>query len=343
MKVRIVCYEDPDLWILGKFAKNLKENLSKIGINSDISNVPDQFADINHHIIFNDYNGQISSIDTLMITHVDNVDKLAKLKKNMKAAAMGICMSAETMSWLAIMGVDNKKLAYVNPAHDNRVSIKKIVVGIFCRVQPDGRKREHFLDQLANNIDPDLFKFIIMGDSWDTQVTNLQSKNFEVEYYTDFEPKKYSELIPTLDYYLYTGMDEGQMGVLDAHAAGVKTIVTSQGYHLDLCDSVTHTFTSYKELLQIFLSLQNEKRILIESVANLTWMDYTLKHVEIWKYLLEGKLIKSYYKDGFNSISSERNVTLETVKPHQNYFRLIKNKYLQRYYRIKNLFKIYKR
>ena len=27
MKIRLVCYEDPNLWILGKFAKNLENNL----------------------------------------------------------------------------------------------------------------------------------------------------------------------------------------------------------------------------------------------------------------------------------------------------------------------------
>ena len=49
------------------------------------------------------------------------------------------------------------------------------------------------------------------------------------------------------------GMDEGQMGVLDAHAAGVKTIVTSQGYHLDLKNSVTYPFEKFDSLLDIFL------------------------------------------------------------------------------------------
>jgi hypothetical protein len=73
MKVRIVCYEDPDLWILGKFAKNLKINLQKLGHDAEIVNVPDPLADINHHIIFNDYNGKKNLVDTLMITHIDNI------------------------------------------------------------------------------------------------------------------------------------------------------------------------------------------------------------------------------------------------------------------------------
>lgn len=81
MRVRIVCYEDPDFWILGKFAKKMSEHLNVLGVNNDIANVPDPNADINHHIIFSDYDGKINNCDTLMITHVDNIDKLNNLKK----------------------------------------------------------------------------------------------------------------------------------------------------------------------------------------------------------------------------------------------------------------------
>jgi hypothetical protein len=339
MKIRIVCYEDPNLWILGKFAKNLEKNLINIGYDADINSIPDSSADINHHIIFNDFNGIKSSIDTLMITHVDNIDKLSKLKKNMKVASMGICMSSETMNWLQDMGISNEKLAYVNPAHDSRVNVKKILIGIFCRVQADGRKREHFLDNLCKSIDPNLFRFIIMGDSWDSQVLNLKSQEFEVDYYPDFNANKYVELIPTLDYYLYTGMDEGQMGVLDAHAAGVKTIVTAQGYHLDLSGSITYSFRTYEDLLKIFLDLQFEKNKLIESVSNLTWMDYTLKHVEIWNFLIEGKKLGSKYKDGLSSIFGIGKINNTSHNIFLGYWGLIKNKYLQKFYFFRQKFK----
>jgi len=150
MKVRIVCYEDVNSWILGKFALKMEENLSKMGIPVDIAKVPDPTADINHHIIYYDYNCQKNSIDTLMITHIDDIEKLDLLKKQLLVAAAGICMSAETMHSLAKMGIDESKLCYINPAHDGIIPIRKIVVGMSCRVQEDGRKREHFIDKLTN-------------------------------------------------------------------------------------------------------------------------------------------------------------------------------------------------
>ena len=335
MKIRLVCYEDPNLWILGKFAKNLENNLKKIGYNVDIDRVPDPNADINHHIIFSDYNGKINNCDTLMITHVDNIDKLNNLKKNLEYARLGICMSSETMHILIKKGINSEKLCYILPAHDEKVLMNKIVIGIFCRVQPDGRKREYFLDKLSKQLNSEIFKFIIMGDSWEKQVNNLISNGFEVDYYRSFEPEKYYGLFKELNYYLYIGLDEGQMGVIDAHAAGVDTIVTSQGYHLDLDGSVTHLFNSFDELKDILFEIQNHKLKIINSVATFKWDDYTNKHLECWKYLLGNKDIISNYKDGFNSIFEDNNMPI-SFKTNISNFKLIFNKYSQYYYRLKN-------
>jgi hypothetical protein len=304
MRVRIVCYEDVNAWILGKFALKLQENLIKLGISADIAKVPEQKADINHHIIYYTYNGKKTSIDTLMVTHIDNIEKLELLKSQIKVASLFICMSSDTMNWLARMGIDKNKLCYINPAHDQQVKIKKYIIGITSRVQADGRKREKFIDNLAEDLDPRYFTFRFMGDSWDSQVSNLRRNGFEVDYIDHFVREEYFKLINSLDYYLYMGLDEGQMGFIDAVAAGIKTIVTPQGYHLDAENAITHPFTSYDELLAIFLELQNSRSRLVNSVALWNWEDYTLKHVELWEYLLGKRNIKSSYKDGLNSLIS---------------------------------------
>lgn len=310
MKVRIICYDDQNDWILRKFALKMQECLIKLNINVDINKIPDPHADINHHIIYNQYNVDQfeidqynkDSINTMMITHVDETEKLNLLQQNLSEASLGICMSKETMLWLAKMGIEKNKLCYINPAHDQLVEIKKFVIGIACRVQTDGRKREKFIDNLANELNPKYFSFKIMGDSWDPQVKNLIKNGFEVEYINHFDKDKYYPMITSLDYYLYTGMDEGQMGFIDAAAAGVKTIITSQGYHLDAVNGITHPFTTYEELLKIFLEIQKDRSKLVDSVASWNWLDYTKKHVELWNYLLGDKSIKSDYIDGLNSL-----------------------------------------
>lgn len=307
MKVRIVCADES--WILEKFARKMKENLIKLNIEVEVDKTPDKTADINHYIIYSDYDANnYSDIDTLMVTHIDRDKKLKILSNNMEKARLGICMSEETVINMANLGIDRNKLCYVNPAHDEVMVPRKKIIGITCRVQSDGRKREAFISKLAKIISPQLFSFKIMGDGWDKQVEDLRNNGFTVEYTNDFVYDKYLELIPSLDYYLYTGQDEGQMGFVDALAAGVETIVTPQGYHLDADCGISYPFNTFNELVDIFKNLEAKRQAMLDSVSSWTWYYYTLKHVELWKYCITEKKGETYnyqqpeYKDGINSV-----------------------------------------
>ena len=302
MKIHIVCYDDIHSWIIGKFAIKLNENLQKLGIQSDISDKPDLSADINHHLIYYQYDGKKSTIDTVMITHIDRLSKFDMLLKQMQTAKAGICMSRETMMNLAKMGIEKNRLCYVNPAHDGVLPIKKIVIGIASRIYDDGRKNEQYLNKLAKTLSPMYFTFKIFGDGWESQIECLKKHGFECEYTEHFDYEKYLRFIPGLDYYLYMGTDEGQMGFVDALSSGVKTIVVPQGYHLDAYNGITHPFTTYDELENILLQIQKDKETLVQSVRTWNWMDYTKKHVEIWQYLLNNKNANSLYVDGLNSL-----------------------------------------
>ena len=310
MRVRIICYEDLNLWILGKFALKMQEKLAELGVDVDIAKYPDETADINHHIIYSYWDAKPSHNDTVMITHIDNIEKLELVKKQMEVAKLGICMSKEHVDYLAQMGVDKNKLCYVNPAQDGVIQIKKIVVGIASKVHTDGRKNEYYLEKLAKSLNPKYFKFRIMGMGWESQVATLKENNFEVDYFNDFDYKKYVEFIPSLDYYLYMGMDEGQMGVLDALSAGVKTIITTQGYHLDAKNGITFGFKTYDELEKILLNLQSEKMQLVESVSTWNWLDYSKKHLQLWQYLLDNSKKQSEFSDGLNSLFESQNKSI---------------------------------
>ena len=289
MKVRIVCYEDVDAWILGKFARRLRDNLELLGTKADIAKVPDRTADINHHIIYYDYDGEATTTETVMVTHIDMAAKVKMLKHQLKKAAMGICMSYETVEKLTSQGISRSKLCYVNPAHDGVMKPRKVIVGITSKVQATGCKREYLLAHLADRIPPDGFRFKIMGSGWESIVQKLKLSGIEVDYYDCFEYDKYLELIAGLDYYLYLGQDEGSMGFLDALAAGVETIVTPQGFHLDAPGGITFAFNQIEELEKIFLDIWSKKRSLVRSVSSWTWSEYARKHMLIWQYLLSLK------------------------------------------------------
>tara|TARA_B110000908_G_scaffold171434_1_gene234182 strand:+ start:5683 stop:6723 length:1041 start_codon:yes stop_codon:yes gene_type:complete len=345
MKVRIVCYEDVNAWILGKFALKMEENLTELGIDVDIAKEADPTADINHHIIYANYNGLKSSNDVLMITHIDDYKKLVKIKKQLDIASIGICMSRDTMNKLVELGVPSFKLTFINPAHDGVIKKKKITIGITCRVQEDGRKREIFVTKLANDIDPELFRFKIMGENWQNQVDCLIANGFEVEYTPAFDYQQYTELIPALDYYLYFGQDEGQMGFIDALYAGVKTIVTPQGYHLDAPNGIVHPYESYQDLLSVFEEITKKIKILTDSIKTWNWLDYSKKHLMVWELILKlnnGEIDQDDYEKKLIALTPLENVKMNNINRFNKKVeeKKLKKEYIRHlFYKIKN--KIY--
>lgn len=290
MKVNIVCCEDVNSWILGKFAKKLHEELIKLNIEAKISDSPDVNAEVNHYIIYLAYDNKIkTNIDTLMITHVDTLEKLHVLQKHLKVADLGICMSRQSVMMLVRDGIESSKLCFINPAHDGVIKPRPIVIGITSRVYDDGRKKESILLELSKKINPGEFSFKIMGEGWDDIVESMRRRGFRVEYNSAFDYATYVDLIPSLDYYLYFGEDEGSMGFIDALSAGVPTIVTPQGYHLDVKDGIVHSVQTVEDIRNVLESIAEKKRQLVNSVADLTWGNYALKHVDLWKHLLGSK------------------------------------------------------
>ncbi|SRR6266404_1587351 len=289
MKVRIVCYEEVDAWILGKFARRLNENLRLQGVDVDIAKTPDPSADINHHIIYFDYDGRKTTTETVMITHIDTDWKLDRVRQQVIEAEMGVCMSADTLQQLVRKGVPRHKLCYINPAHDDWVRPRKKLIGITSKVQPSGCKREEMLLELAGRIAADDFKFFIMGGGWSSIVDSLRKLGIEVDHYDRFDDQAYRQILPSLDYFLYFGQDEGSMGFLDALSAGIPTIVTPQGFHLDAINGITHPFNDLRELVKIFADIAAPAHRLRHSVEDWTWSEYARKHLVLWDYLLRRK------------------------------------------------------
>jgi len=287
MKVNIVCHGDVNSWILGKFVGKLEEYLPRYGATVLVGERVNIKAEINHHIVHYEPLEIISGVQTQMVTHIDSIHKLNVLKKQLNIASMGICMSSDTVRKLYLSGIPNEKLCFINPAQDSVIKPRLKRIGVTCRVQDDGRKREWFLGDLGTYLDPQIFEFIIMGDGWERQVNKLFLKGFKIKFYPEFEYNEYVKIIPTLDYYLYFGEDEGQMGFIDALAAGVETIVTPQGYHLDVKDGITYSYNSFNELVEIFSNITKKLKNNYSKVSDWTWANYAKKHVDVWRYLLE--------------------------------------------------------
>jgi hypothetical protein len=291
MKAHIVCYEDVNDWILGKIARRLREELQALGMTVGLGKEPDPSADVNHHVIYWGYVDRKATVETVMLTHIDTRGELGKVRHQLVdvGVEMGICASFEAMHRLAHFGVPRQKLCFIHPAHDGLIKPRKTLVGLTTRIYPDGCKREHLLRELTTRISSDDFKFAIMGAGWDEIVGAMRKRGFEIDYADRFDHAAYCRLMPSLDYYLYLGMDEGSAGFLDALAAGVPTIVTPQGFHLDAPGGITHPFESIDDLERIFHDIAEEKRRRTQAVASWTWAEYGRKHALIWEYLLARK------------------------------------------------------
>lgn len=305
MKVRIVNYETQS-WILSKFASRLQTHLSELGVDVDVAQTPNRRADINHHIIYQNYDGRRYSTDSLMLTHFVFPWEMEMARVQLQNAALGVCMSERTREQLVQAGFPRQKLIVAHPGHDGAICPRPIVIGLTTRLYKDGRKREHLLAQVAAHLQPESFRFRIMGDGWAEIVKDLRNQGFQVEYWKRFDYRRYCELMPALDYYLYLGQDEGSMGFLDALAAGVPTIVTPQGFHLDIPDGITHPFETLDDLISILTEIDHNHRKRSDLVTTWTWENYARKHLEAWTDVLESRETSNHHREDLSVVQRVR-------------------------------------
>ena len=230
---------------------------------------------------------------TFWITHVDSVSRLYMVRRSLRTADIGICMSRDTMQDLIRRGIPGERLCYILPAVDGFVKPRRFVIGLTTKVYPNGCKREDVLLWVAQNMRLDDFLFDISGSGWESVIPKLREAGADVRY--DPGSKDYLadysrivERIPTFDYYLYLGLDEGSLGFLDALSAGVPTIVTPQGYHLDIPNGIDFAFWDGPDLMKVLKQIQSTRKRKADSVADLVWRTYAKKHALLWRTILAG-------------------------------------------------------
>lgn len=291
-RIRIVLAQQNAGWVIGKMGQRLCEQLLAMGCAADLAADPDPGADLNHWMSFAFAPGCPQTLNSMFITHADDPYKVALIKRLLGGPIqMGLCMSPHAADELAGLGVERQRLWHVLPALDAPVAPRRIRVGITTRVYDDGRKRESLLVRLADEMPLDAFSFRIFGSGWEAVVPLLERAGAEVMYdpgcsdwLGDYE--RIRRAIPDFDYYLYLGMDEGSLGTLDALSAGVRTIVTAQGFHLSLPGGIDHPFTDYAQVHEVFAGLAASHRERAARLTGWTWEAYAREHLAIWKLML---------------------------------------------------------
>jgi hypothetical protein len=289
MRIRIVLAPQNAGWVIGKMAHRLCDSLKQLGCVADVSAEPDAASDINHWMSFAFADGCPGTLNTMFVTHADDPFKVGLIRDRLSGPVqMALCMSRYATQELVDLGLPAERLWYVSPALDAPIEPRRVRVGITTRVYDDGRKREALVARLASDLPLDCFHFDIHGAGWDAVVRSLEQAGATVsfdagsdDWQGDYE--RIRAAVPHFDYYLYLGMDEGSLGTLDAVSAGVKTIVTAQGFHLSIPGGITHAFIEYEELLDIFRALRANADQDRSRLAGWTWDAYAREHLGVWE------------------------------------------------------------
>ena len=294
MKINIVNSEHIDS-ILGKFARRLSEWIPKLGHECVVTKEPIP-ADLHHFIYYITYfdfqNQQKSNTDTVMITHLDTSWKIDRVKQESKIFAKGICLSKFGMENFIKAGIPADKLDYAHPGQDEIVKPRRLRVGIITDLYIDGRKREGILLEIIKNISPEYFEFVIMGARWEKMMAELEKTEFYIEYYDHYDPAVYQKIIPTLDYFLYFGLDEGSMPFLDAARANVKMIMPADGMAFDyMTENGKVDYCLIKadadDFVFEFTRIQTKIEARTKLIKEWTWKAYTEKCIKIWEGILK--------------------------------------------------------
>lgn len=285
MHAHILCYEQPPNWILGKISQRLCDELREIGVDATISHEVDFEADVNHHVHFLPFEGLKTKLDTLLVTHIDSDIKMQILLGQLKVAHGAVFFSRQTRDLVINAGGPQDKLTVISPPQDGIITPRKLVVGILSNTYPNYRKRENLISELVRSTDLSAFHFEIMGSGWEEVTSAMDENDVSYTLHPVFIHEEYLGLVPTLDYYLYTGMDEGSMAFLDAMAADVKTIVTPQGFHLDADVPIDHPFETEEDLKAVFNSISQARDNKPAAVRGWSWRHYAEQHLAFWQHL----------------------------------------------------------
>ena len=231
-------------------------------------------ANVNIHIPWHSFVGyEGGGKHIIAYTHMNPPDA-PKLLDACERADMITCMSFTGRRELIQLGVDPKKIWVIYSAADDFV-FKRKTIGIVGNPQPNGRKRESLLLDLAWKYNLSAFQFALIGIGWEDTVAKLESLGVAavcgVSNDGNLQP-----VYQQFDALLVTGYVEGgSLPILEAMAVGIPVISPKFGYASDLLE--TH-YENEDELMDILEGVASEAVLNHQVVKAWAWRDYTAEY-----------------------------------------------------------------
>jgi len=247
--------------------------------------LPNEDADLNFHIPYHSfarYRGD--GLNAIAYTHCNPPDA-GNLLDACNRADLITCMSFAGRRELVDLGADPRKLHVIYSATDQfQFRRRNILVAGF--VQPNGRKREGLLLDLAWNYDLSPFHFVIVGGGWEPVVNALRIAGVSVEWVDAVDDEGMKEIYRHTDLLLVTGYVEGgPLPLLEALASGLRVISPPFGYAADILDARYH-YSTFAELTQRLDEYIGESVQYHQFLRGWTWRDYAAEHALIFGRLL---------------------------------------------------------
>lgn len=238
-------------------------------------------ADLNYHIPFHTLIGyeRKTTKHAIAYTHC-NAGSEAGLIDACNRADLITCMSFTGRDELIDMGVDPAKLWVIYSAADQFIFSKKLI-GVVGYIQPNGRKRESLLLDLAWQYDMTPFEFVFIGQGWDETVAKMRALGVAASTFDAPDDDKLRVFYSRVDLLLVTGYREGgPLPLLEAMASGVDVLSPRFGYAADLLDEA-QLYDGLEDLADR-LSEMTAKAAYYHKLARAwTWQDYCREHALI--------------------------------------------------------------
>lgn len=275
----------------------------------------DPQADVNIHIPFHtlvperDYgNGK----HIVAYTHC-NPGAENELITACSRADLVTAMSFAGRQELLNFGIDPKKIWVVPCAADN-FSFRPRRILVVGYPQPNGRKRESILLDLAFQYDLTPFEFILAGGGWDAMATKLHNMGIRGEVVEAIDDNKLTIIYQTADVLLVTGyLEGGPLPLLEAMAVGLKVLSPRFGYASDYL-SEAELYSSVEELMGKLNEISAPSVHNHQLARSWSWADYVAEYA-----LLIGRMcwtsVDLYPERGMSRYAQLLDI-IEQERPH---------------------------
>jgi hypothetical protein len=227
-------------WIIEKLMRDISDNLRGRNVTVNFGDGSDYSGEdiIFHSRYLYIKSFKASKINSVFVTHVDDVFKIQEISHDFNKVDSFVCMSSEDADKLKSIGCPPKKVVGIDLPHRGGF-IKRPKLALFSDRYSDGRKNELWIIEYLNTKtieERDSFIFCFLGHNWELfgkQLSKLKV-SYEIYSYTRSMPGEYDMLkniLSSMNSLFYIGQDGGAMSAYDGFFQGIPMTLSNDGYH----------------------------------------------------------------------------------------------------------------